>query len=76
MLGVSDKKIADHVGWRSVEMARYYCQYDKVSGAGCPSKILSQNAATQPSTVATSKYHLEQEFRDMNSLKNAKPLFD
>ena len=76
MLGVSDKKIADHVGWRSVEMARYYCQYDKVSGAGCPSKILSQNAATQPSTVATSKYLLEQEFRDMNSLKNAKPLFD
>ena len=43
MLGVSDQKIADHVGWKNVEMTRYYCQYDKVSGAGCPSKILAQS---------------------------------
>eukprot|EP00794_Sanderia_malayensis_P000796 gene796-87_t len=57
-------------------MVQYYCQYDKVTGAGCPSRILSQNAATHSSASPTSKYQLERDFQDMNSLKNAKPLYD
>eukprot|EP00794_Sanderia_malayensis_P021262 gene21262-23338_t len=57
-------------------MAEYYCQYDKVTDAGCPSRILSQNAATHSSASPTSKYQLERDFRDMNSLKNARPLYD
>ena len=47
MLGVPLADIARHVGWRSTEMAQYYCQTDKVLGLTKPADALA--AATAPS---------------------------
>ena len=47
MLGVPLADIARHVGWKSTQMARYYCQTDKVLGLTKPADTLA--AATAPS---------------------------
>ena len=47
MLGVPLADIARHVGWRSTQMAQYYCQTDKVLGLTKPADTLA--AATAPS---------------------------
>lgn len=40
-LGVSYQDIAKHVGWKSVNMAIHYSQFDKVSQCTDPSAILT-----------------------------------
>ena len=47
LLGVPLADIARHVGWRSTQMAQYYCQTDKVLGLTKPADTLA--AATAPS---------------------------
>ena len=72
LLGVPYSKIANHVGWKSTNMAKYYTQCDKVFATDSPSSILSNYA--HPSS-STSEDHFGTLFRSKNTLEGFKPLF-
>ena len=75
LLGISYKEIAQLVGWKSVDMATYNSQYDKVMSNGDASSVLSC-AAKQASMSSSSIAELKgKDFRDRNHLKGYEPLF-
>ena len=49
MLGIPYEQIAKHVGWKSISMAMYYYQVDKVMFTEDPSLVIA--ASTQCSTL-------------------------
>eukprot|EP00794_Sanderia_malayensis_P002618 gene2618-3031_t len=67
-LGVSYAEIADHVGWKSTDMAKYYSQYDKVFRCSDPSTVFSA------ATVSKIRDKGER-FKKNNELVGFKPLF-
>ena len=75
LLGISYKEIAQVVGWKTVDIATYYSQYDWVMSNGDASSVLSCVAkqASMSSSIAQLK---GKDFRDRNHLKGYKPLFD
>ena len=73
LIGVSYERVAKHVGWKSVEMAIYYSQCDKVTSADDPSSIISNGSSVQD--AATNAEELGRQFRDRNFLKGYSPLF-
>ena len=75
LLGVSYKEVAKLVGWKSVDMATYYCQFDSVMANNDASSVL-WNAARQNKTASSSAGEsLGNVFRQRNHLKGYKPLF-
>ena len=68
-LGVSYTEIANHVGWKSTDMAEYYSQYEKVSRCSDPSTVFS---AATVSKIREKGEH----FKRNNELIGFKPLFD
>ena len=75
-LGVSYAEVAAHMGWKSCEMAAYYCQFEKVMAHDGTSSRLSQ-AAGQSSVSNTSvAERLGQDFRDRNNLTGCEKFFD
>ena len=73
LLGVSYERVAKHVGWKSVEMAIYYSQCDKVTSVDDPSSIISNESSVK--NAATNAEELGRQFRDRNFLKAYSPLF-
>ena len=75
LLGVPYTEVAKLVGWKSVDMATYYCQFDSVMANTDASSVLS-NAARQNKTASSSEAEsLRKDFRQRNHLKGYKPLF-
>ena len=71
----SHKEIAQLVAWKSVDMATYYSQHEKVMSNGDASSVLSC-AAKQASMSSSSIAELKgNDFRDRNHLKGYEPLF-
>ena len=66
LLGIPYDQVAKHVGWKSVDMAIYYSQYDKV---------MSLNAQHDPKLGVSLAELLGNEFRERNFLNGFKPLF-
>ena len=71
LLGISYEGVAKHVGWKSVEMAIYYSQCDKVTSVDDPSSIISNESSVQ--NAATNAEELGRQFRDRNFLKGCSP---
>ncbi|CAH3154482.1 unnamed protein product, partial [Porites lobata] len=42
LLGASDDQVASHVGWKSIQVARYYSQVPKVMDLSLPASLLAQ----------------------------------
>lgn len=76
LLGISYPKIAEHVGWRSVDMAMHYTQCDKVIAPDNASSLLASSAAATSAPSVTTAERLGQLFRARNSLEGYKPLFE
>ena len=68
-LGVAYEDIAKHVGWKSVNMAIHYSQFDKVSQCTDPSAILATSATSQAEKAG-------RDFRERNLLRGFKPVFE
>ena len=47
LLGASDDQVASHVGWKSIQMARYYSQVPKVMALSLPTSLLAQRSDGQ-----------------------------
>ena len=73
LIGVSYEQAAEHVGWKSVEMAIYYSQCDKVMSVDDLSSIISNESSVQ--NAATNAEELGRQFRDRNFLKGYSPPF-
>ena len=75
LLGVPYTEVAKLVGWKSVHMATYYCQFDSVMADNNASSVLL-NAARQNKTASSSAAEsLGKDFRQRNHLEGYKPLF-
>ena len=76
LLGVPYTEVAKLVGWKSVDMATYYCQFDSVMANNDESSVLS-NAARQNKTASSlaAAESLGKDFRQRNHLKGYKPVF-
>ena len=64
LLGVPYVEVAKLVGWRGVDMASYYYQYDKVTPDEDAGSILSRAAKPASSTSSSSAKDLGKEFRE------------
>ena len=76
LLDVPYEEVAKHVGWKSLDMAIHYSQFDRVMDPNDASAIMSSSALQESSSIASVAEKLGIEFRDRNSLKGYKPLFD
>lgn len=74
LLGASDQQVANHVGWRSLETARYYMQADKVMQLSQPASLLAEGTTSGPDG-RNSAANLGRQFRDRNDLKDFKLAF-
>ena len=75
LLGASYTDVARHVGWKSVEMALHYSQYDKVMTQNDASSLLSNSSThNSPSEISLAE-KLGQEYRNRNFLQGYKPIF-
>ena len=75
LLGISyEQVVAKHVGWKSLDMAVYYTQFDKVMAIDDASSVVAH--ASQGSSKDTSDAEmLGKYFRARNFLNGFKPLF-
>ena len=48
LLGASDQQVTNHVGWRSLETARYDMQADKVMQLSQPASLLAEGTTSGP----------------------------
>ena len=80
LLGVSYDQVAKHVGWKSVDMAVYYSQLDKVMAPDDASTIIAEAASkdtfSSAASHASNAERLGAEFRCRNFLQGFKPLFN
>ena len=74
LLGISYDEVAKLVGWKSTNMAVYYCQAEKVMSDKDASSVLSLSALEHP-TKSSIAEDLGKVFRDRNFLKGFRPLF-
>ena len=75
LLGIPYDQVAKHVGWKSVDMAIYYSQYDKVMSLNDSSSVVSSAAQHDPKLGVSPAELLGNEFKERNFLKGFKPLF-
>ena len=67
-LGASDDRVARHVGWKSVQTARYYSQVPKVMDLSLPASLLAQGSAKGKDNIPHAE-SLGAEFRARNDLE-------
>ena len=68
LLGASDDQVATHVGWKSIQMARYYTQVPEIMDLSPPASLLAQG--TVRGNNSTSRVGLlGAEFRARNNLE-------
>jgi len=68
LLGVSDDRVARHVGWKSVQTAQYCCQVPKVMELSLPAPLLVQGSVRGKDNIS----HAESsgaEFRGSTNLE-------
>ena len=75
LLGIPYDQVAKRVGWKSVDMAIYCSQYDKVMSLNDSSSVVSSAAQHDPKLGVSPAELLGNEFRERNFLKGSKPLF-
>ena len=75
LLGIPYDQVAKHVGWKSVDMAIYYSQHDKVMSLNDSSSVVSSAAQHDPKLGVSPAELLGNELRERNFLKGFKPLF-
>ena len=76
LLGASYSDVVNHVGWKSLDMAIHYCQFDKVMSSNGASSLLSCSAVYDPASDISIAERLGKDFRDRSSLKGYRPIFD
>ena len=75
LLGTSYGEVAKHVGWRSLEMAIYYTQFDKVLATADASSVIARATSEHSPEDISWAEKLGIEFRERNYLKGYNPLF-
>ncbi len=75
LLGVSYEQVARHVGWKSLDMAVYYTQFDKVMAVEDASSVVAYASRSNLGEDSSKAENLGKEFRNRNFLKGYKPLF-
>ena len=65
LLGASDDQVASHVGWKSIQMARYYSQVPKVMDLSLPASLLAQGTVRGKESISRAG-SLGAEFRAHN----------
>ena len=68
LLGASDDQVASHVGWKSIQMARYYSQVPKVMDLSLPASLLAQGTVRGKDSISRAG-SLGAEFRARSNLK-------
>ena len=68
LLGASDDQVASHVGWKSIQMARYYSQVPKVMDLSLPASLLAQGTVRGKDSISRAG-SLGAEFRARNNLE-------
>ena len=76
LLGASYSDVAKHVGWKSLDMAIHFCQFDKVMSSNDASSLLSCSAVYDPASNISIAERLRKDLRDRNFLKGYRPIFD
>ena len=76
MLGVSYEEIAMHVGWKSLQMVKHYCQLDEVLNTSSPSAILAKGSTPSSNEKTSEAQSAGKKFRELNSTNLARPLFE
>ena len=66
LLGASDDQVASHVGWKSIQMARYYSQVPKVMDLSLPASLLAQGTVRGKDSISHAG-SLGAEFRACNN---------
>ena len=74
LLGISYEQVAKHVGWKSLDMAVYYTQCDKVIAIDDASSMVA-HASQGSSKDMSAAEMLGKDFRARNFLNGFKPLF-
>ena len=74
LLGVSHNEVAKLVGWKSVEMASYYCRFDSVMSNEDASSV-RLDAARPGTSTPSSAENLGKLLKQRSNLKGYKPLF-
>ena len=75
LLDVPYEVVATHVGWKSLNMAIHYSQFDRVMDPNDASAIMFSSALQESLSIASIAEKLGID-RDRNSLKGYKPPFD
>ena len=75
LLGIPYDQVAKHVRWKSVDMAIYYSQYDKVMLLNDSISVVSSAAQHDLKLGVSPAELLGNEYRERNFLKGFKPLF-
>ena len=52
LLGASDDQVASHIGWKSIQMARYYSQVPKVMDLSLPASLLAQGTVRGKDSIS------------------------
>ena len=68
LLGASDDQVASHVGWKSIQVARYYSQVPKVMDLSLPASLLAQGTVRGKDSISRAG-SLGAEFRARNNLE-------
>ena len=68
LFDASYAEVARHVGWKSVEMALHYCQYDKVMTQNDASSLLSSYSSGGVSGISIAE-KFGQDYRNRNFLQ-------
>ena len=74
ILGVPYDQVAKYVGWKSIDMAQYYTQFDKVMSTNDVSSLISASAVHDPLLGQPLAQRLGQQFRERNFLNGYKTL--
>ena len=70
-LRVPYDQVAKHVGWKSVDMAQYYTQFDKVVSTNDVSSLISASAVHDPLLGQPLAQRLGRQFRERNLFNGA-----
>ena len=74
LLGVPYDQVAKLVGWKSIDMAQSYTQFDKVMSTNDVSSLISASAVHDPLLGQPLAQRLGQQFRERNFLNGYKTL--
>ena len=75
MLGVPPEEVASHVGWRSLDSFKYYCQTDKVLGLNHAASVLADSTSVRPDDPEPQAAAVGHMYSAHNSLNGLSPAF-